>query len=107
MNNVCKSFKKFFGISISHQTIENWLFVDENIFRVWFRSLFKVYLYPLYVEWIKVNGKWKYRHTLLDSVSNCIVADAVYDFEDETTVMKFLNESTMNKNISCYYYRFR
>ena len=43
--------------------------------------------------------KWKYRHTLLDSISNCIVADAIYDNEDETTVEKFLRESTINKNI--------
>ena len=26
--------KKFFGITVSHQTIENWLFVNENIFRI-------------------------------------------------------------------------
>ncbi|AMK16373.1 hypothetical protein [Methanobrevibacter olleyae] len=96
LNNVCKSFKKFFGISISHQTIENWLFVDENILEFDLGRCSGYYIFD--VEWIKVNGKWKYRHTLLDSVSNCIVADAVYDFEDETTVMKFLNESTMNKN---------
>ena len=50
------------------------------------------------VEWIKINGEWKYRHTLLDSISNCIVADAIYDTEDETTVEKFLRESTENKN---------
>ena len=31
LKNVCKSFKKFFGITVSHQTIENWLFVNENI----------------------------------------------------------------------------
>ena len=31
LKNVCKSFKKFFGISVSHQTIKNWLFVNENI----------------------------------------------------------------------------
>ena len=30
--------------------------------------------------------------------SNCIVADAICDFEDETTVMHFLSESTANKN---------
>lgn len=54
--------------------------------------------YVFDVEWIKINGKWKYRHTLLDSISNCIVADAIYDNEDETTVEKFLRESTANKN---------
>ena len=31
LKNVCKSFKKFFGISVSHQTIENLLFVNEKI----------------------------------------------------------------------------
>ena len=54
--------------------------------------------YVFDVEWLKINGEWKYRHTLLDSVSNCIVADAIYDTEDETTVEKFLRESTANKN---------
>ena len=56
----------------------------------------RVYVFD--VEWIKINGKWKYRHTLLDSISNCIVADAIYDTEDENTVEKFLKESTANKN---------
>ena len=35
---------------------------------------------------------------MLDFVSNCIVVDAIYDTEDETTVEKFLRESTANKN---------
>ena len=96
LKNVCKSFQKFFGISISHQTIENWLFVDENILEFDLGRCSGYYVFD--VEWIKINGKWKYRHTLLDSVSNLIVADAIYDFEDETTVMKFLSESTANKN---------
>ena len=96
LKNVCKSFQKFFGISISHQTIENWLFVDENILEFDLGRCSGYYVFD--VEWVKINGKWKYRHTLLDSVSNCIVADAIYDFEDETTVTKFLSQSTMNKN---------
>lgn len=96
LKNVCKSFQKFFGISISHQTIENWLFVDENILEFDLGRCSGYYVFD--VEWVKINGKWKYWHTLLDSVSNCIVADAIYDFEDETTVTKFLSQSTMNKN---------
>lgn len=96
LKNVCKSFKKFFGITISHQTIENWLFVNENILEFDLGRCSGYYVFD--VEWIKINGKWKYRHTLLDSISNCIVADAIYDTEDETTVEKFLRESTANKN---------
>ena len=96
LRNICKSFQKFFGISISHQTIENWLFVDENILEFDLGRCSGYYVFD--VEWIKTDAKWVYRHTLLDSVSNCIVADAIYDSEDETTVMKFLGESTANKN---------
>ena len=96
LRNVCKSFKKFFGISVSHQTIENWLFVNENVLEFDLGRCSGYYIFD--VEWIKVNGNWKYRHTLLDAVSNYIVADAIYDTEDETTVTKFLKESTVNKN---------
>ena len=96
LKNVCKSFKKFFGITVSHQPIENWLFVNENILEFDLGRCSGYYVFD--VEWIKINGKWKYRHTLLDSISNCIVADAIYDTEDETTVEKFLKESTANKN---------
>ncbi|WP_400227375.1 hypothetical protein [Methanobrevibacter smithii] len=96
LKNVCKSFKKFFGITVSHQTIENWLFVNENILEFDLGRCSGYYVFD--VEWIKINGKWKYHHILLDSISNCIVADAIYDTEDETTVEKFLKESTANKN---------
>ena len=96
LKNVCKSFKKFFGISVSHQTIENWLFVNENILEFDLGRCSGYYVFD--VEWIKINGEWKYRHTLLDAISNCIIADAIYDTEDETTVEKFLKESTANKN---------
>ena len=96
LKNVCKSFKKFFGITVSHQTIENWLFVNENILEFDLGRCSGYYVFD--VEWIKINEKWKYRHTLLDSISNYIVADVIYDKEDETTVEKFLNESTANKN---------
>ena len=96
LKNVCKSFKKFFGITVSHQTIENWLFVNENILEFDLGRCSGYYVFD--VEWIKINEKWKYRHTLLDSISNYIVADVIYDKEDETTVEKFLKESTANKN---------
>ena len=46
------------------------------------------------------KNQWKLEiiHTLLDAVSNYIVTDAIYDTEDETTIAKFLKESTANKN---------
>ena len=49
--NVCKSFKKFFKISISHQTIENWLFVNKNILKFDLDRCSRYYVFD--VEWIK------------------------------------------------------
>ena len=96
LNNVCKTFKEIFGIRVSHQTIENWLFSKENIISFDLGRCSGYYVFD--VEWVKVKGKWKYRHTLLDSVSNLIVADAVYDTESEKTVKHFISKSTANRN---------
>lgn len=75
---------------------ENWLFVNENILEFDLGRCSGYYVFD--VEGIKINREWKYSHTLLDSISNYIVADVIYDNDDETTVEKFLRESTANKN---------
>ena len=47
--------------------------------------------------WIKLMwGPRKYHHTLLDSISNLIVVDAIYNAGDEITVGKFLKDYTAN-----------
>ena len=69
--------------------LKNWLFVNENILEFDLGRCSGYYVFD--VEWLKINEEWKDRHTLLDSVSNWIVADAIYDTEDETTVEKFLS----------------
>lgn len=96
LRNICKTFKEIFGINISHQTIENWLFAKENIIDFDLGRCSGYYVFD--VEWVKIEGKWKYRHTLLDSVSNFIVADAIYETESEKTVKDFLSKSTANRN---------
>lgn len=88
--------KSFFGISVSHQTIENWFFVNENILKFDLSRCSGYYVFN--VEWVKINENWKYRYTLLDTVSNHIVADVIYDTEDEKTITKFLKESTAYNN---------
>ena len=34
----------------------------------------------------------------MDTISNCSMADTIYNAEDENAVEKFLRESTLNKN---------
>lgn len=96
LRNICKSFKKFFGISVSHQTIKNCLFINENILEFDLGRCSGYYVFD--VEGLKINGEWKCHHNLLDAISNCIMPDAIYDIWEKITAEKFLKESTVNKN---------
>ena len=49
--NVCKSFKMFFKISVSHQTIEIGFFVNKNILKFDLGRCSGYYVFN--VEWIK------------------------------------------------------
>ena len=43
LKNVCKSFKKILWNHSFHiKQLKNWLFVNENIFRIWFRALLRL-----------------------------------------------------------------
>lgn len=95
LNEVRKTIFKEFNVSVSHQTIENWL-KEEKTKNKPDNDYFSGY-YVFDVEWIKINGKWKYRHTLIDTISNQIIADKIYDKEDEKTIYHFLHKSTFNK----------
>ena len=50
--------KSFLESQFSHQTIENWLFVNENIFLEFDLGRCSGY-YVFDVEWLKINGEWK------------------------------------------------
>ena len=96
LKKVSETLKKEYNISVSHQTIENWL-NTENTKSEENNNRYSGY-YIFDVEWIKINGKWKYRHTLMDALSNQIIADKIYDTEDTKTIKSFLTKSTRNKN---------
>lgn len=46
--------KNSLEITVSHQTIENWLFVNENILEFDLGRCSGYYVFD--VEWIKING---------------------------------------------------
>ena len=70
LKNVCKSFKKFFGISVSHQTIENWLFVNENILEFDLGRCSGYYVFD--VEWSKSmeNGSIAIHYLMLFQIAS-------------------------------------
>jgi transposase-like protein len=96
IRKIAYKIKKDTGISISRQTIENWILGYETP-KTGTKNRYSGY-YIFDVEWIKLNGVWNYRFTLFDSKQNIIVADEIYSEENSTNIKEFLEESTRNKN---------
>ena len=96
IRKIAYKIKKDTGISISRQTIENWILGCE-IPKTETKNRYSGY-YIFDVEWIKLNSVWNYRFTLFDSKQNIIVADEIYSEENSTNIREFLEESTRNKN---------
>jgi transposase-like protein len=95
IRKIAYKIKKDTGISISRQTIENWILGYENQEKETNNRYSGYYIFD--VEWIKLNSVWNYRFTLFDSKQNIIVADEIYSEENSTNIKKFLEESTRNK----------
>jgi transposase-like protein len=96
IRKIAYKIKKDTGISISRQTIENWI-LGYEIPKTETSNRYSGY-YIFDVEWIKLSGLWNYRFTLFDSKQNIIVADDIYSEENSTNIQEFLEESARNKN---------
>ena len=96
IRKIAYKIKKDTGISISRQTIENWILGYEIPKKETTNRYSGYYIFD--VEWIKLNSVWNYRFTLFDSKQNIIVADEIYSEENCTNIQEFLEESTRNKN---------
>ncbi|WP_157809735.1 hypothetical protein [Methanobacterium subterraneum] len=95
IRKIAYKIKKDTGISVSRQTIENWI-LGYEIPKKEVKNLYSGY-YIFDVGWIKLNGFWNYRFALFDSKQNIIVADEIYSKENSTNIQKFLEESTRNQ----------
>jgi len=95
LRNVAYKVKKDTGISVSHQTIENWVLKHQYENKDLLNRYSGYYIFD--VEWVKIKGKWNYRFTLFDSKQNTVVADEIFSEENSKNIKKFLKESTFNK----------
>jgi len=86
VRNIAYKFKKDIGISISPQTIENWIRAYKNQNKECSNRYSGYYIFD--VEWVKIKGVWNYRFTLFDSKQNRILR----------TCLEFLEQNTRNKN---------
>lgn len=96
LNNIKTLFLTEHNIDLPIQTIQNWIFKDKEELPETSDRYSGYYSFD--IEWIKINGKWKYRFSLIDTVTNQIVADADFTNRSETSVKKFLHDATFNKN---------
>jgi len=93
------TLEKEYDVSVSHQTIENYIIEDSKHLE-FDRLACKGYLL-FDVEWVKIKGKWKYRFALFDMGENRIIADKIYDSENNENIYEFLKESTKNITVKC------
>ncbi|MBU4534538.1 MAG: hypothetical protein KKF16_01625 [Euryarchaeota archaeon] len=83
-------FKKTQKVSVSQQTIENWILEYKKKNKESSNRYSGYYIFD--VEWIKINGVWNYRFTLFDSKQNIIVADEIYSKENSKNIKEFLDQ---------------
>jgi len=96
VRNVAYKVKEDTGVSVSQQTIENWILTHESQNKALNNRYSGYYIFD--VEWVKIQGKWNYRFTLFDSKQNTVVADDIYSKENSKNVKEFLDKNTRNKN---------
>jgi len=87
----------FFNYSFSHESVRNSVSIlipkiQENISEIVGSGY-----YSYDEQWVRINGKWKFRQTLVDYQQNLILNEKVVDTIDEQTVSEFLID-TLNQS---------
>ena len=78
------------GIDISYQTIENIIFNIKEPKQEGKINGSGYYVFD--TEYVKINGIWHYRLTLIDTQTHKVLKDEIYAKEDHKSLKKFFNE---------------
>ncbi|MEG3224206.1 MAG: hypothetical protein BME94_01450 [Methanobacteriales archaeon Met13] len=96
LRKACKDFQNFFNVLPSHQTIQNWLQIEqENMIQNANAPYSGYYCYD--EQYVKIKGTWMYRLTLHDHILNIPVAEQIAPDKEYETIKQFLTKSTENK----------
>jgi len=91
-----EDLRTFFGISPSHQSIKNWLKIgDEKRIDNHIPDYSGYYCYD--EQYIKIEGRKRYRLTLFDALLNIPIAEEIAEKIDYTTVYNFLKSVLADK----------
>jgi transposase-like protein len=96
LRKACEDFQNFFNVLPSHQTIQNWLRIEqENMIKNVNSPYSGYYCYD--EQYVKIKGTWMYRLTLYDHILNIPLAEQIAPDKEYETIKQFLIESTENK----------
>jgi hypothetical protein len=95
IRNIAYKLEKDTGISVSRQSIENWILEHENDNNDTSNRYSGYYIFDS--QWVKIKGVWNYRLALYDSKNDIIIADEIYSEEDKNNITEFIDKNTRNK----------
>ena len=91
LRDIAQYYKIFYNIEISHETIRKALIVIEgNEIDYNIGNLSGYYGYD--AQWLKINKKWKFRHSIYDLVQKMPVAEVFAEEESNDDVYDFINK---------------
>lgn len=91
LHRIKETLKEDWKTDISHQTIENVLLSNKNENKEIRINESGYYLFD--VQYVKINGIWRYRYTLFDSKLNIPVIEELHLDQKFKTTKKFLEEN--------------
>ena len=90
--DIAEYYNIFLGISISHETIRKALDVIEGNEIVYDIPELSGY-YGYNAQWVKINNKWKFRHTIYDIINRMPIAELFADEEKNSDVYNLIDKN--------------
>ena len=102
LRDMTYDLKNFLGLNISHQTVKNWLKLDETyLTRTKNRIQLKINklsgYYVVDEQFVNIKGKRHYRLTLHDTHYKMAIAEEIIKKRNKENIMNFIDETTKNQ----------
>ena len=97
LRDISKYYEIFNRYTISYETIrKNLIVIEGNEINYNVIKMSGYYGYD--AQWVKINKKWKYRHTIFDIVQKIPIAEYFADEDNNEVVYDFINRTIDHKD---------
>jgi len=102
LRDMVDDIKTFLNLDISHQTIKNWLKIDENKIiqkrnRIQLKFTELSGFYVVDEQFVNIDGKRKYRVTIHDIFYKTPIAEEIMTKRSKRKIKKFISDITKNQ----------